>query len=97
MIAQGPGFYGVNIRLISNDKAQEVVERALELKWELVSVQATTPEEINGTLVNIGAPDGTTVIITPPVKGPSSASNGFDTGWWDQGEAAITLLYGGNK
>lgn len=81
LIAQGPGFYGVNIRIID----EETYERLLaKYDWK--------PEEVGGAefdSVGVGLENGTTLVITQDIEPHEKFSVGFDTGWWDEGEDAI--------
>lgn len=84
LIVQGPGYYGVNIRLIMDERAVEIGERLLEF----------TPMSLDGTgpMLAQNEADGTIVILAdaPTVE----SSTGFDTGWWKQGEEMLTALVG---
>lgn len=92
LIAQGPGHYGVNIRQISDEVANKLAElHGTDAVREEPGGPVRMPHEGFEAISWIDAERDTTMIITAPA-GPipgSTRSVGFDTGWWDRGEAAI--------
>jgi hypothetical protein len=91
LIAQGPGYYGVNIRLIHETNAGVVKTAMLNLGGvkinpsddKLVDVSLNMREEEEGV---------TTLILTHTLGNGEEVSTGFDTGWWAEGETAIEFV-----
>jgi hypothetical protein len=81
LIAQGPGFYGVNIRQVPDDFEPKCGEG-----WTVVT-GGSEPQPV--WVATFGQ---TSVILTPTVE--DNASSGFDTGWWKEGEAALDAVMG---
>ncbi len=81
LIAQGPGYYGVNIRILSDEEGA-AVEKVLD-------VEHTVPPDY--PIMNFASSScGTSLILTGKID--IHQSNGFDTGWWSEGEAALNAL-----
>ena len=80
LIAQGPAYYGVNMRHLTDEQAEKV--EAEMLKWS--SVEKTANGE-----VRINSENNTTIVLTAP------GMDGFDTGWWDEGEQVLARLLHG--
>lgn len=77
LIAQGPGYYGVNIQPIEDVAAGMAVERYLLEHGGGVHIDG------NQAIVGLHEADGTSLILTP------ADMPGFDTGWWEEGEQAL--------
>jgi hypothetical protein len=77
LIAQGPGYYGVNIREISDRQAADLVKQE---GW----APADQVEGADYVHIKVCG-DGTCLIVA----GQGKRSAGFDTGWWDEGEKAL--------
>lgn len=84
LIVQGPGYYGVNIRSLTEEEAVAVEAKLRELSRTDPDNERIHENTLGDGEIMYAMPDGTTVILTQ--------ANGFDTGWWDQGEAVIDQL-----
>lgn len=85
LIAQGPGFYGVNVRMITEATYERLLAKD-EYSW----TSEGDPAEGRG---NEGAmlamtENGTSLIMTESFD-PGTETGGFDTGWWVEGQLAI--------
>lgn len=79
LIAQGPGYHGVNIRILSDEEAA-----AIEPYMDTTASDANPITHLNSS------EDGIMVMLTKKVDINTSA--GFDTGLWAEGEAAINRM-----
>ncbi len=80
LIAQGPGYYGVNARMITEITARKiaaVVGKPLPIEASDAMIWMTVNAEGNAT----------TLVVTALLEGNTSA--GFDTGWWEEGEKEL--------
>ena len=92
LIAQGPGYYGVNIRAIDEATYERLLAKD-EYAWEGDNADGSC----DGMTAVMAQVNGTTMVMTEHISEFSAAdgpqfenhSVGFDTGWWEQGEAAI--------
>lgn len=105
LIAQGPAYYGINVRLIDEATYERLLAKT-EFGWrpdapsdegEFDAVIGAFPDPLPNWP---GAPlryELTTLIMTAPIAelgfitndNTVSASVGFDTGWWNEGEKAL--------
>lgn len=92
LIAQGPGYYGVNIRLIDEATYERLLAKD-EYRWTSDDPNSGDFDCVMGSTGDDR--DKTILIMTRSFEAIerygaiTSESAGFDTGWWEQGEAAI--------
>lgn len=97
LIAQGPGYYGVNIRQIDEATYERLLGKD-EYAWS--SSVADPTDLTNGVHCAWQDPEingGNTTMLfmtqevtrEAPHTGNVKPSTGFDTGWWDEGERAL--------
>ena len=95
LIAQGPGFYGVNIRIID----EATYERLLaKYEWKPEDTIDNSNFDSVHTIVPASDPDRkfiddpggpTMLVMTQDIEPHEQFSVGFDSGWWEEGERAI--------
>ena len=79
LIAQGPGFYGVNIRMINEATYERLLSK---FEW----TQQVGDGEFDSVHTMI---DETMLVMTQDIEPHEKFSIGFDSGWWTEGEQAI--------
>lgn len=84
LIVQGPGYYGVNIRVITEEQASKMmIDLDGEACYDFEGVEFWQND------------DGAMVFICDLPKTPD-VSTGFNTGWMVEGEALIDRLLKGD-
>lgn len=90
LIAQGPGYYGVNIRKVNEEDVKAIMHAMADHNMMAEKIMDNTVD------YTCQMDDGTCLILTKPVHDEPGTTvreaAGFDTGWWDEGNAAIAKV-----
>lgn len=89
LIAQGPGYYGVNVRVIDEATYERLLAKE-EYRWMADDLTSGDFDCVMGLLESTDDTNGKTILImTRDFEEMQNHSAGFDTGWWSEGEKAL--------